>query len=128
MVSKGVKPNSSSYDAIIHGYGNVGDIELATKVLKSMLEDGHVSPSSRIYYSLIRSMVKEGEFDLALETCREIIKRRWVPPFEAMEGLVRGLVCISKVEEAKEVVEKTKKMLKGPAMDSWGKIEAALSL
>lgn len=62
MVSKGVKPNSSSYDAIIHGYGNVGDIELATKVLKSMLEDGHVSPSSRIYYSLIRSMVKEGEF------------------------------------------------------------------
>lgn len=45
-----------------------------------------------------------------------------------MEGLVRGLVCISKVEEAKEVVEKTKKMLKGPAMDSWGKIEAALSL
>ncbi|XP_022983790.1 pentatricopeptide repeat-containing protein At1g61870, mitochondrial-like isoform X2 [Cucurbita maxima] len=123
MVSKGVKPNSSSYDAIIYGYGNVGDIELATKVLKSMLEDGHVSLSSRIYYSLIRSMVKEGEF-----TCREIIKRRWVPPFEAMEGLVRGLVGISKVEEAKEVVEKMKKMLKGPAVDSWGKIEAALSL
>ncbi|KAG6580947.1 Pentatricopeptide repeat-containing protein, mitochondrial, partial [Cucurbita argyrosperma subsp. sororia] len=123
MVSKGVKPNSSSYDAIIHGYGNVGDIELATKVLKSMLEDGHVSPSSPIYSSLIQSMVKEGEF-----TCREIIKRRWVPPFEAMEGLVRGLVGISKVEEAKEVVEKMKKMLKGPAVDSWGKIEAALSL
>ncbi|KAG7017691.1 Pentatricopeptide repeat-containing protein, mitochondrial, partial [Cucurbita argyrosperma subsp. argyrosperma] len=111
MVSKGVKPNSSSYDAIIHGYGN------------SMLEDGHVSPSSPIYYSLIRSMVKEGEF-----TCREIIKRRWVPQFEAMEGLVRGLVGMSKVEEAKEVVEKMKKMLKGPAVDSWGKIEAALSL
>lgn len=128
MVSKGVKPNSRSYDAIIHGYCNVGDIESAMKVLKSMLEDGHVSPSSRSYYSLIRSMVKEGEFDLALETCREIIKRRWVPPFEAMEVLVRGLVAMSKVEEAKEVVEKMKKRLKGPAVDSWGKIEAALSL
>ncbi|CAK9322689.1 unnamed protein product [Citrullus colocynthis] len=128
MVSKGVKPNSRSYDAIIHGYCNVGDIESAMKVLKSMLEDGYVSPTSRSYYSLLRSMVKEGEFDLALETCREIIKRRWVPPFEAMEVLVRGLVDMSRVEEAKEVVEKMKKRLKGPAVDSWGKIEAALSL
>lgn len=128
MVAKGVKPNSGSYDAIIHGFCNVGDIESAMKVLKGMLEDGHVSPSSRIYFSLIRSMVKEGEFDLGLETCREIINRRWVPPFEAMEGLVRGLVDKSRVEEAKEVVENMKKKLKGPAVDSWGKIEAALPL
>ncbi|KGN59539.1 pentatricopeptide repeat-containing protein At1g61870, mitochondrial [Cucumis sativus] len=128
MISKGVKPNSSSYDSIIHGYCDVGDIESAMKILKGILEDGHVSPTSRIYYRLIRSMVKEGEFEMALETCRETIKRRWVPPFEAMEALVRGLVAMSKVEEAKEVVEKMKKRLKGPAVDSWRKIEAALPL
>lgn len=128
MISKGVKPNSSSYDSIIHGYCDVGDIESAMKILKGMLEDGHVSPTSRIYFRLIRSMVKEGEFDLALDTCRQMLKRRWVPPFETMEALVRGLVAMSKVEEAKEVVEKMKKRLKGPAVDSWRKIEATLAL
>lgn len=128
MVLKGVNPNSAVYDMIIHGFCNVGDIESATKVLQGMLADGYVSPSSRTYYTLVRSMVKEGEFDSALETCREIIKRRWVPPFEAIDGLFRGLVNMSRVEEAKEVVEKMKKKLKGSALESWGKVEAALPL
>lgn len=128
MVSKGVNPNSVSYDTIIDGFCRVGDLESAKKVLESMLSDGYVSPCSFPYYVLIRNAVKEGEFDLALEMCKETIRRRWIPPFEAMEGLVNGLVKMSRVEEAKEIVEKMKKRLKGPAVDSWGKIEAALPL
>ncbi|KAM3753491.1 hypothetical protein ACB098_03G098100 [Castanea mollissima] len=128
MVSKGVKPNSASYDTIIDGFCRVGDLESAKKVLESMLSDGYVSPCSFPYYVLIRNAVKEGEFDLALEMCKETIRRRWIPPFEAMEGLVNGLVKMSRMEEAKEIVEKMKKRLKGSAVDSWGKIEAALPL
>ncbi len=128
MISKDVKPNSASYGAIINGFCKVGDLESAKKVLESMSSDGYVSPCSFPYYVLIRNAVREGEFDLALEMCKEIIKRRWIPPFEAMEGLVNGLAKMSRVEEAKEVVEKMKKRLKGPAVDSWGKIEAALPL
>lgn len=60
--------------------------------------------------------------------CKEIIRRKWVPPFEAMDGLVKGLVEMSKVEAAKEVVEKMKKRLKGNAADSWKTHEAALPL
>ncbi|KAK5786523.1 hypothetical protein PVK06_041160 [Gossypium arboreum] len=64
---------------------------------------------------------------MALEMSKEIIKRKWVPSFEAMEGLVKGLVERSKSEKAKQVVEKMKKRLKD-VLESWGKIEAALPL
>lgn len=73
-------------------------------------------------------MVDEGEFESALEMCNEIIKRKWVPTFEAMEGLVNGFVKMSKVDEAKKVVAKMKTRLRGVAVDSWGKIESALPL
>ncbi|XWS69499.1 hypothetical protein CRYUN_Cryun04dG0184300 [Craigia yunnanensis] len=128
MVSKGMKPNSASYNTIIDGFCRTGDLESARKVLDKMLSDGYVSPCAFTYYTLIRSMVNEGELDSALEMSREIIKRKWVPPFEAMEGLVKGLVETSRSEEAKQVVEKMKKRLKGDALESWGKIEAALPL
>ncbi|KAK9274431.1 hypothetical protein L1049_021678 [Liquidambar formosana] len=128
MVSKGLKPNSASYNTVIDGFCRVGDFESAQKVLQSMVADGYVLPCSFTYYTLIRHMVEEGEFDSALEMCEEIIRRKWVPPFEAMEALVKGLIKMSKAKEAKEVVAKMKKRLKGPAVDSWGKIEAALPL
>ncbi|EOY01389.1 hypothetical protein QUC31_013815 [Theobroma cacao] len=128
MVSKGVKPNSASYNTIIDGFCRIEDLESARKVLDKMLSDGYVLPCSFTYYTLLRSMVKEGEFDSALEMSMESIKRKWVPPFEAMEGLVKGLVERSRSEEAKQVVEKMKKRLKGDALESWGKIEAALPL
>ncbi|XVF03030.1 hypothetical protein REPUB_Repub04eG0225400 [Reevesia pubescens] len=128
MVSKGLKPNSASYNTIIDGFCRIGDSESAKKVLDKMLNDGYVSPCSFTYYTFIRSMVKEGELDSALEMSMEILKRKWVPPFEAMEGLVKGLVERSRSEEAKQVVEKMKKRLKGDALESWRKIEAALPL
>lgn len=53
----------------------------------------------------MRHMVEEGEFDSA---------------FEAMEGLVNEFVKLSKVDEAKKVVEKMKKRLRGGAVDSRG--------
>ncbi|KAA8532289.1 hypothetical protein F0562_032322 [Nyssa sinensis] len=126
MVLKGVKPNSATYDSLIFGFCKVGDLESARKVLERMVGDRYVSPPSSAYYTLLRHMVEEGEFDSALDMCKEIIKRKWVPPFEAMQGLVTGLVERSKVEEAKEVVEKMKNRLRGTAVDSWGEIEAAL--
>lgn len=128
MVLKGVKPNAASYNTVIDGFCRVGDSESARKVLEKMVTDGYVSPSSYPYYTLMWNGVKEGEFDLALETCKDIIRRRWVPPFKAVEALVQGLAKMSRVEEAKEVVEKMKRRLRGPAADSWGRIEAALPL
>ncbi|KAH7862202.1 hypothetical protein Vadar_001381 [Vaccinium darrowii] len=64
----------------------------------------------------------------ALEMGNEIIKRKWVPTFAAMEGLVNGFVKMPKVHEAKKVVVKMKTRLRGVAVDSWGKIQSALPL
>ncbi|KAJ8769959.1 hypothetical protein K2173_009041 [Erythroxylum novogranatense] len=128
MVSKGLKPNSATYNYIIDGFSSLGDFASAMKVVERMVSEGYASPCSFTYNTLLWSMVKEGEFGLALDVSKEIVRRKWVPPFGAMEGLVRGLVEMSRVEEAKEVVEKMKKMLRGDAIQSWDKIEVALRL
>ncbi|PKI43020.1 pentatricopeptide repeat-containing protein At1g61870, mitochondrial-like [Punica granatum] len=124
MLAKGIGPSSTSYNAIIDGNCRLGDFESAKKVLDSM----PTRPSSHPYFSLIRAMVKEEEFDSALEVCKEIMRRKWIPPFEATQGLVDGLLKMSRREEAKMVVEKMKKRLKGEAVGSWANIEAAIPL
>ncbi|XP_022727013.1 pentatricopeptide repeat-containing protein At1g61870, mitochondrial-like [Durio zibethinus] len=91
------------------------------KLLDDMVSKG-VKPISATYNTIIDGL------DSGLEMSMEIIKRNWVPPFEAMEGLVKGLVERSRSEEAKQVVEKMKKRLKGDALESWGEIEAAVPL
>ncbi|XP_056692218.1 pentatricopeptide repeat-containing protein At1g61870, mitochondrial [Spinacia oleracea] len=127
MVSKGVKPNAACYNWIIYGFCRLGALDSAKMGLERMISDGNVPPSSLTYYTLFRHLVQQGEFLSALDTCKVILKKKWVPPFEAMEGLVKGLVEISKKKEACKVVKKMKKRLRGPALDSWGKIEAAIS-
>ena len=126
MVDKGVAPNAACYNWIIYGFCRIGDFVSAKIVLERMIKDGYVAPSSLTYYTLFRHMVQEGEFLSALVMCKIILKRNWVPPFEAMEGLVKGLLEISMKKEACKVVKKMKKRLQGPALDSWVKIEAAL--
>ncbi|XP_019107310.3 pentatricopeptide repeat-containing protein At1g61870, mitochondrial [Beta vulgaris subsp. vulgaris] len=128
MMAKGITPNAACYNWIIYGFCRVGDLELAKLVLEKMISDGSVAPSSLTYYTLFRHMVQEGEFVAALDTCKMIFKRKWVPPFEAMEGLVKGLVEMSNRKDAIKMVKKMKKRLRGPALVSWGKVEAALPL
>ncbi|KAL8157815.1 small ribosomal subunit protein mL103 (rPPR7)-like [Apium graveolens] len=128
MVRKGVKPNADSYNTIILWFCKVGDLESAKKVLERMVKDGYVLQPSIGYFILLRGMVEAGEFEAGVETCREILKKNWIPPFETMKGLISGLVQMSKVEAAKEVVEVMKKKLRGSAADSWKKLEATLPL
>ncbi|XP_077231228.1 pentatricopeptide repeat-containing protein At1g11630, mitochondrial-like [Tasmannia lanceolata] len=128
MVSKGIEPNSSSFNAVIDGFCNELDFESAKSVYESMRLNNSVSPNSDTYVTLIRHLVEKGEFDSALDMCKESIRRKWVPPFASMEGLVNGLVMGSKVDEAKDIVEKMKKKLRGSAVDSWMKVEGVLPL
>ncbi|XP_077231506.1 pentatricopeptide repeat-containing protein At1g11630, mitochondrial-like [Tasmannia lanceolata] len=117
MASKGIRPKSSSSKAVVNGLCK-----------ESMLLNDSVSSNSDTYFTLIRHLVEKGEFDLALDMCKESIRRKWVPPFASMEGLVNGLVMGSKVDEAKDIVEKMKKKLRGSAVDSWMKVEGVLPL
>lgn len=128
MISKGVQPDSSSYNAVIFGFCKVGDFESARKVLEKMVSDGYVKTTSFGYYTLMKHMVDEGEFDGGLKICKDIIQKKWVPPFEATKILVNGLVKDSKADEAREIVGNFKNRLRGSALESWGKIEASLPI
>ncbi|MFS8001111.1 putative tetratricopeptide-like helical domain superfamily [Helianthus anomalus] len=128
MISKGVEPDSSSYNAIIFGFCKVGDLESARKVLEKMVSDGYVKATSFGHYTLMKHMVEEGELDGGLKVCKDIIQKKWVPPFEATKLLVNGLVKDSKADEAKEIVGNFKNRLRGSALESWGKIEASLPI
>ncbi|KVI05243.1 pentatricopeptide repeat-containing protein At1g61870, mitochondrial-like [Cynara cardunculus var. scolymus] len=128
MIAKGVEPNSFTYCAIIFAFCKVGDLESARKILEKMVSDGYVKAPSFGYMMLMKHMVEEGEFDGGLEICKDIIQKKWVPPFKATGLLVDGLVKDSKADEAKEIVEKVKRQLRGSAVESWGKIEADLPI
>eukprot|EP00268_Persea_americana_P037177 TRINITY_DN3681_c0_g1_i2.p1 TRINITY_DN3681_c0_g1~~TRINITY_DN3681_c0_g1_i2.p1 ORF type:complete len:399 (-),score=62.26 TRINITY_DN3681_c0_g1_i2:125-1321(-) len=128
MDSKGIKPNSASFNAVIDGFCKEGDIVSAKSVFESMRGCEYLLPNSTAYVMMIRNLVEKGEFELALDLCKESLRRKWVPPFESMVGLVKGLVKISKVDEAKDVVESMKKKLTGRAVGTWMKVEAALPL
>ncbi|PWA84122.1 Pentatricopeptide repeat-containing protein [Artemisia annua] len=125
---RSVKPDPSSYHAVIFGFCKVGDLENAQDVLKQMVENGFEKLACFGYFTIYKHMVEVGEFDGALGLCKDIIRMKWVPPFEATKLLVSGLVKNSKSDAAREVVGSFKKRLKGPALESWEKIEATLPL
>jgi hypothetical protein len=50
------------------------------------------------------------------------------PPFEAVKGLVEGLVKEGRSAEAQDVVAKMELLVKGDAKPAWEKIVGGLSL
>ncbi|XP_042500199.1 pentatricopeptide repeat-containing protein At1g61870, mitochondrial-like [Macadamia integrifolia] len=126
MISKGIAPNLTSYNTVIDGFCNLGDFDSAKKVKESMCNSKSVLPNSDTFRSLIHHLVREGKYEEALMFCKESIRRKWIPPFVTMESLVNGLVGLSMVKNAKSIVKKMKKRLRGGAVDSWMKVEASL--
>ncbi|KAJ4959691.1 hypothetical protein NE237_019601 [Protea cynaroides] len=128
MTSKGIVPNLTSYNTVIDGFCMVGDFDSAKKLKESMCKSDSVLPNSDTFHSFIHHLVGEGQYEEALKFCKESIRRKWIPPFVTMEGLVNGLVSLSMVDNAKWIVKKMKKRLRGGAVDSWMKVEASLPL
>ncbi|XP_043718434.1 pentatricopeptide repeat-containing protein At1g61870, mitochondrial-like [Telopea speciosissima] len=128
MISNGIVPNLTSYNTVIDGFCKVGDFDSAKKVMESMSKSESVLPNSDTFRSLIHHLVGEGQFEEALKICKESIRRKWIPPFVTMVGLVNGLVSLSMVNNAKWIVNRMKKRLRGGAIDSWTKVEASLPL
>ena len=64
-----------------------------------------------------------GDYETALKVGKESMEMGWVPHFSTMKLLVNGLAGVSKVKEAKELVELMKgKFTKN--VDMWDEIEA----
>ncbi|KAM0927575.1 hypothetical protein ACQ4PT_002767 [Festuca glaucescens] len=130
MAANGVPPNRESFNTVIGGLCKEGEVDAATRLLKKMPEVPRpggkgVLPNSETYIMLLEALVEKRAFSPALEVCRECLQNKWVPPFQAVKGLIVGLVKSRKIKHAKELGMAMKKASKGDAKDEWEKVETA---
>jgi pentatricopeptide repeat protein len=129
MGANGVPPNRVSFNTVIKGLCNEGEVGAAMALFKRMPEvprqNGKgVSPNFETYIMLLEALVNKNLFDPALEVCKECLRNKWAPPFQAVKGLVQGLLKSRKAKHAREVLMAMRKAVKGDAKQEWTKVEA----
>ncbi|XP_078179831.1 pentatricopeptide repeat 336 [Carex rostrata] len=124
MNRKGLKPNWVSYNHLIHGFCKEGDLEEVKRLYKEMGAKGFVG-DSKFYFTVIYFLCKSGECDMAYEVYKKIENKNWVPCFSTMKMLVTGLASNSRVEDAKEIIEKMKEKFSSNS-EVWKEVEDAL--
>ncbi|XP_074588628.1 uncharacterized protein LOC141844495 [Curcuma longa] len=126
MRKRGMEPNWVTYDHLILGCCSEGNLKEAMMYFKEMKKRGLV-PESTCYFTLIYYLCKGKDFEVALEVCKESIGKNWVPHFSIMVELVNGLISVSKLEEAREMLEKVKE--KFPSnYERWKDVEENMAL
>lgn len=124
MISLGRKPNSVTYSQLIHGLCRDGHFEEAKKLFDDMKKKG-IEPDSNCYFTLVYFLCQCEDFETALLVAKESMGNDRVPRFSSMKNLVNGLVSISKVDEAKDLIKQVKeKFTKNN--DQWIEVEAGL--
>ncbi|XP_074590733.1 pentatricopeptide repeat-containing protein At1g11630, mitochondrial-like [Curcuma longa] len=123
MKKKGPKPTWITYNHLIFGFCNEGQLEDAKKLYQEMKGGGHV-PISKCHFTLIHFLCRGGDFEAALSVCKDSMAHNWIPNFSTMKMLVKGLIGSSKVEEARDIMEKVKEKFPGNA-DMWKEVEEA---
>ncbi|KAF3451701.1 hypothetical protein FNV43_RR07797 [Rhamnella rubrinervis] len=124
MLSRGMKPKSPTYCHLIHGFCKEGNLDEAKKLFKKMVNSG-LKPDSNCYFTLVYFLCQANDFETALTFSLESMEKNWVPNFSTMKSLVDGLVSISKVAEARDLVAQIKTKFTVNA-DRWNEIEASL--
>ncbi|XP_057962576.1 small ribosomal subunit protein mS86 (rPPR1)-like [Malania oleifera] len=124
MIRRRMKPNAVTFCHLIHGFGKEGNLDEAKRLFTDMVNRG-CKPDSDCYFTLVHFLCRGADFDTALQICKESMTKGWVPNFSTMKSLVDGLVSISKVEEAREVIRQIKEKF-SKNVDMWDEIEAGL--
>ncbi|KAL4387648.1 hypothetical protein GQ457_09G001430 [Hibiscus cannabinus] len=124
MISKGINPNAATYNHLIHGFCKEGNLEEAKCLFNSMVEND-LEPDSQCYFTLVHFLCQGGDYESGLRICRECMEKNWVPKFSTMKLLVNGLVRMSKVEEAKKLIQNVKKKFSKNSY-LWDEIEKGL--
>ncbi|GAB2298846.1 hypothetical protein Dimus_032924 [Dionaea muscipula] len=124
LLSRRMKPNSVTYTHLIHGFCKEGNLEEAKKLFKAMVNRG-CKPDGNCYTTLVYFLCRGGDYETALQICKESMENNWVPNFTTMKSLVQGLVSISKVDEAQEIITRVKDKFP-KAADLWKETEEGL--
>ncbi|KAF8691823.1 hypothetical protein HU200_040226 [Digitaria exilis] len=129
MGAKGVAPNRASFNTVIKGLCNEGEVGAAMALFRRMpqvpRQNGTgVSPNFETYIMLLEALVNKRLFDTASEVCKECLRNKWALPFQAVKALVQGLLKSRKAKQANEVLVAMRKAVKGDAKQEWIKVEA----
>ncbi|XP_074270110.1 pentatricopeptide repeat-containing protein At1g11630, mitochondrial-like [Silene latifolia] len=126
MIERKLKLNNPDiFYNLIYGFCKEGKYEDAKKLFKSMANH-RCKPNSDCYLTIIYYLCKGGDYETALEISKESREKNWFPNVTTTKSLVEGLVSISKVEEAKELIEKVKERFPKQA-DLWKETEEKLA-
>ncbi|XP_004486122.3 pentatricopeptide repeat-containing protein At1g11630, mitochondrial [Cicer arietinum] len=125
MISRGRKPNSVSYYHLIGGFCREGNLDEAKRLFSDMKLRGF-KVDGGCYFTLVHFLCESGQFESALEIAKESIGKGWVPNFTTMKKLVNGLVSVSKVDDAKELIKVIKEKF-AENSDKWSEIEEGLA-
>lgn len=124
MMARGVKPNSESYGNLIHGFCKEGNLDEGKRIFERMKMDG-CEVDSECYFSMIYFLCRGEDYEYALKTTKECMRKNWFPYFSIMKTLVQGLGSISMVGDARELVGALRKKFPNKA-DVWNEIEQEL--
>ena len=104
MEEKEIKPDVYSYNILIKGFCQDGDLEEAKKWYYK-LKESEVDPIATTYRILLPLLCEQGDFDSGLQLCKEAIDKGFVFHTAEVQRVVNGLAEVSKIEEAKDLVE-----------------------
>lgn len=104
MEEKKIEPDVHSYNALIKVFCEEGDLEEAKKWYNK-LKENEITPNKSTYGTLLPFLCEQGDFEFGLQLCREAIDNQLFINVAEVQRVVDGLVEVSKIEEAKDLVE-----------------------
>lgn len=104
---KGLAPDVYSYNALIRGYCNNGNLEEVKKWFGE-LKKSDLAPDRITFGTILPFACEKGDVVWAFELSKDVIERRVLVDGAALQLVADGLVKELKVEEAKELVHLAK--------------------
>ncbi|XP_010552369.1 PREDICTED: pentatricopeptide repeat-containing protein At3g13150 [Tarenaya hassleriana] len=107
MRGKGISPDIHTYNALISAYRGDDNVEEVMRCYEELKEKGH-RPDAVTYCLIIPFLCQKGDLDRATEVSKEAIKRKILSRPDMFKPAIQGLVDQGKVDEAMELVKKSK--------------------
>lgn len=100
----GLKPDVNTFNALVKGLCDLGDVAEAKKWYDRLL-DSEETPNRITFSTLVPRFCDCGDYELAFDLSKKMFSRQIVVDEALLQLVVDGLVKQSMVDEAEELVE-----------------------